>query len=590
MSYQVLARKWRPQRFDDVIGQQAVTRTLKNALKSGRIAHAFVFAGPRGCGKTTTARILARALNCVNGSANEPCGVCDACIEIAEGRDIDVLEIDAATHTGVDNVREVIIEGLSIAPVRNKYKVFLIDEVHMLSTSSFNALLKSIEEPPPHVVFMMATTELQKIPDTVLSRSQVYEFRTISSKTVAERLRHIATAEKIEVPDAALQLLARAGEGSMRDSLSALDQVRAFAGDVITVEDVVTVLGLVGRDLVFDMVDAVVAEDASAAFVLVERAMERGYDLRSLCRELARATRDLLIVSVDPSRADDPEVAAEGERERVKQLAARSSREDLLRAFDVLTRAEQEIKASDQPRYNMEMTLLRLIHLRKLVPIADLLVATESGARAALPPPRSSGFVPPSRTPVTAAPRAVAPPAAPAGVGSASSPRPVSSPSSTASSASASSASSAVTRPGADLKDAFLAQVKAGKIFFYNTVVAQAYKVDVTPARITFAFLPNQRVPKQQCDEQRTWLESVAEKVAGTKIPVAVITAHAASSPPTPAAFAPVSTSSSVRGASPSSEPARSTDEELRKEALADPSVQALLEIFPVEKTKIEEM
>src|SRR4029450_9731817 len=266
MAYQVIARKWRPQRFDDVIGQQAVTRTLKNALVSGRLAQAFVFAGPRGCGKTTTARILARALNCVTGPTPEPCGVCDACIEIAEGRDIDVLEIDAATHTGVDNVREVIIEGLAIAPVRNRYKVFIIDEVHMLSTSSFNALLKSIEEPPPHVIFMMATTEQQKIPDTVLSRSQVYEFRTISSKTVAERLRLIASEEKIEIPDEGLMLLARAGEGSMRDSLSAFDQVRAFAGDAMTVEDVVTVLGLVGRDLVFDMLEATAAEDAPEAF------------------------------------------------------------------------------------------------------------------------------------------------------------------------------------------------------------------------------------------------------------------------------------------------------------------------------------
>ena len=199
-----------------------------------------------------------------------------------------MLEIDAATHTGVDNVREVIIEGLAIAPVRNRYKIFIIDEVHMLSASSFNALLKSIEEPPPHVIFMMATTEQHKIPDTVLSRSQVYEFKTISAKTVAERLRTIAGEEKIEIPDEGLMLLARAGEGSMRDSLSAFDQVRAFAGDAIVVDDVVTVLGLVGRDLVFDMLDAVVAEDAPAAFALVERAIERGYDLRLLCRELAR--------------------------------------------------------------------------------------------------------------------------------------------------------------------------------------------------------------------------------------------------------------------------------------------------------------
>src|SRR5881275_1461446 len=199
MPYQVIARKWRPQRFDDVVGQQTVTRTLRNALASGRLAQAFVFAGPRGVGKTTTARILARALSCVNGASADPCGECDACREIAEGRDIDVLEIDAATHTGIDNVREVIIAGLGILPARNRYKVFIIDEVHQLSNHSFNALLKSIEEPPPHVVFMMATTELDKIPETVLSRSQVYEFRTISSKAIAAQLRRIVDAEGITV-------------------------------------------------------------------------------------------------------------------------------------------------------------------------------------------------------------------------------------------------------------------------------------------------------------------------------------------------------------------------------------------------------
>src|SRR5438105_10707861 len=201
MAYQVLARKWRPQRFDDVVGQQAVTRTLRNALASGRLAHAFVFAGPRGVGKTTTARILARALSCVKGPTADPCGQCDACREIAEGRDMDVLEIDAATHTQVDNVREVIIAGLSIAPVRDRYKIFIIDEVHQLSNASFNALLKSLEEPQPHVVFMMATTELEKIPETVLSRSQVYEFRTISSKAIAQKLREIVDVEKITVSD-----------------------------------------------------------------------------------------------------------------------------------------------------------------------------------------------------------------------------------------------------------------------------------------------------------------------------------------------------------------------------------------------------
>src|SRR3954464_15821899 len=261
MSYQVLARKWRPQRFDDVVGQQAVTRTLRNAVGSGRIAQAFVFAGPRGCGKTTTARILARALNCEKGPTADPCGECDACIEIAQGRDIDVLEIDAASHTGVDNIREVIIAGLSIAPVRDRYKVFIIDEVHQLSPSSFNALLKSIEEPPAHVVFMMATTELHKIPDTILSRSQVFEFKTIATKAIVEQLRKIADAEAIDVPDAALMLIARAAEGSMRDAQCGLDEVIAFAGLRRTVDDVSTVLGLVGRDLLFDLVQAVIEED-----------------------------------------------------------------------------------------------------------------------------------------------------------------------------------------------------------------------------------------------------------------------------------------------------------------------------------------
>jgi DNA polymerase III subunit gamma/tau len=572
MSYQVLARKWRPQQFDDVLGQQAVTRTLTNAIKSSRLAQAFVFAGPRGCGKTTTARILARALNCVNGPTATPCGACEACVEIAEGRDIDVLEIDAATHTGVDNVREVIIEGLSIAPVRNRYKVFLIDEVHMLSSSSFNALLKSIEEPPPHVVFMMATTEPHKIPETVLSRAQVYEFRTISAKTVAERLRFIANAEGIQIPDDALLLLARAGEGSMRDSLSALDQVRAFAGDAITVEDVVTVLGLVGRDVVLETLEAVAAEDAAAAFAVVDRAIERGYDLRLFCRELARATRDLLILSVDASRANDPDVAGEGEREWLLALVKRSSREDLLRGFDLLTRTEQEVRTSDQPRYNVEMALLRLMHLRKLTPLADLIAGAE-GATGAV---RFSGApVRGSSGPAAPVHRTSAPAAPAAPVQRTSAPAHHTEPSAPA-------ASSAPVAPGAgagvDLRDAFLSQIKAGKVFFYNTVVAQAYRVDVTPSKITFTFLSNQRVPKQQCEDGRAWLESVAEKVAGRKIPVTVVVADAAPS------HAPEAT------ATPGRERKRATDEELRQEAMADPAVQALFEIFPVEKAKIEEM
>src|SRR5262245_14894005 len=362
MSYQVLARKWRPQRFDDVVGQQATTRTLRNALTSGRIGHAFVFAGSRGCGKTTTARILAKALNCEKGPSADPCGECDACVEIAQGRDIDVLEIDAASHTGIDNIREVVIAGLAIAPVRDRYKVFIIDEVHQLSAQSFNALLKSIEEPPPHVVFMMATTELHKIPDTILSRSQVFEFRTISTRAITAQLRTIADSEKVDVPDAGLALIARAAEGSMRDAQSAFDQVLAFAGQTITVDEVSAVLGLVGRDLLFGLIEAVVAEDGPAAFALADRAVESGHDLKLVCRELSRVVRDIMVLAVDPARAGQGEVA-DDERERLAELGKQFSREDLMRAFDLLANAEQEIRNASQPRFHFEMVLLKWMHL-----------------------------------------------------------------------------------------------------------------------------------------------------------------------------------------------------------------------------------
>ncbi len=243
MSYLALARKWRPQRFEDVIGQRGVVETLKNAIASGRLAQSFIFAGPRGVGKTTTARILARALNCVKGPTPEPCGTCDACVEIADGRDMDVLEIDGATYTGVDAVREVIVEPLAIAPMRDRFKIFIIDEVHRLSKSAFDALLKSIEEPPPYVKFMMATTDLHSVPATIQSRSQVFELKTLPFSAIRDQLKTVTTREKVQIDDAALALVARSAEGSMRDALSALDQILAFSTDRVTSADVSTVLG-----------------------------------------------------------------------------------------------------------------------------------------------------------------------------------------------------------------------------------------------------------------------------------------------------------------------------------------------------------
>ena len=562
MSYQVLARKWRPQQFDDVIGQPAVTRTLANAIKSGRIAQSFVFAGPRGVGKTTTARILARALSCDKGPTADPCGTCDACREITEGRDIDVMEIDAATHTGIDNVREVIINGLSIMPVRNRYKVFIIDEVHQLSPQSFNALLKSIEEPPPHVVFMMATTELAKIPETVLSRSQVFEFKTISGKQIADQLRKIADAEKIAIDDSALLLVARAAEGSMRDAQSAFDQVIAFAGQKVSTDDVATVLGLVGRDLVLDIVTAVADETPAAAFELSGRAVELGYDLRAVVRELSRVVRDLLVLSVDPARIDDPEIASEGERDRLKSLVSRFSREDLLRAFDLLSRAEFDIRGAAQPRYHLEMSLLRWIHMRKLVPLTELLGGVSASALRAT----ADKQVPVAQKPAEPFARKAAPVVPPierrmpAPEPKAKSPEPPASP--------------AGVRTGDARRDAFLVEIRKTKAAFYNTVVAQAQKIEFGPDRVTFSFLPAHRMLREQVETNRPWLEQIASSIAGKRMPVGAAQAEGV---PDPVATA----------AGP---PAQPKARDLKTTAMSDSAVQAMLDVFPAEIENVEEI
>ena len=580
-AYKVLARKWRPQRFDDVIGQRGVTQTLRNAISTRRIAQSFVFAGPRGVGKTTTARILARALNCDTGPTPDPCGTCDACLEIAEGRDMDVLEIDAATHTQVDKIRDIIISGLGMSPVRDRYKIFIIDEVHRLSAQSFDALLKSVEEPPPHVVFMMATTEIEKVPATIQSRSQVFELKTIGLPQIADQLRTIVSAEGIAIDDAALMLVARAGDGSMRDAQSALDQVLAFSGDRITADDVSTVLGLVRRDLLFDMADAVVNENGAAAFQLAATAVEAGYDLRLVVRELARLTRDLLVVSIDRSRASDPEIAAEGERERIIGLAARFSGEDLMRAFDVLTKAEFDIRGSMYPRYHLEMALLRWIHLRKLVPLGELIQQLDRGGSApprapSAPTSRASAQV--TRSAASEADRAAtvqaiqarresAPPAEP--------PRREEIRTTTARPVETSASLPDVTPVAStEFKDAFLAEVRRQKKFFYGTVIAQAQRIDVEGDRVNVVFSPQHRALRSTLEQTRPLLETIATQLAGRRMTVAASEGSSA-------------TTASQKTAAAEAEPDRKAA--LREQALADSGVQAMLDVFTAEIKEVEE-
>ena len=388
MAYQVIARKWRPQTFDEVTGQEPITRTLRNAIENQRLHHAYVFSGARGVGKTTTARLLAKALNCHRSSqaTPTPCRTddpnqCPSCAEISESRSIDVQEIDAASHTGVDNVRETIIGSVGFAPARDRFKVFIIDEVHMLSPQSFNALLKTIEEPPDRVVFIMATTEKHKVPDTILSRSQQFEFRTIATAKILERLKLISKSEKITIPDDALREIARAGEGSMRDAQSALDQVISFAGNKIKKEDVEMALGVAGADILTRIMDGVADNKPAEVLAVVDDIVMRGHDLRNFCRDLLAHLRDLLVTKV--SSSEELLESAVCEPKELKRQAALFSESDLVRFFHSLADTETKLRTATQPRYQLEIGIVKLMQLRGVETIEELmnrLAALEGGA------------------------------------------------------------------------------------------------------------------------------------------------------------------------------------------------------------------
>jgi len=559
MTHVALARKWRPQRFEDVIGQRGVVDTLRNAITSGRLAQSFIFAGPRGVGKTTTARILARALNCVNGPTGDPCGACDACTEIAEGRDVDVREIDGATYTGVDAVREVIVEPLSIAPMRDRYKVFIIDEVHRLSKNAFDALLKSIEEPPPYVKFMMATTELDSVPATVQSRSQVFELKALPFTSIRQQLADVATRENVAMDDAAVALLARAAEGSMRDGLSALDQVLAFSGERVTADDVSKVLGLIGRDVQFDIAETVAREDAMGALAHAGTVVDNGFDLRAVCRELARLMRDLMVVRIDGTRVSDPDIASEHERERMLALTQQYSREDLLRSFDLLSTTERDLRTSSQPRHTFEMALLKWIHLRKLTPIEEMIAGGVGGVERAGVERAKTPSPPPARS-------APARPPAPSTQHLAPAP-----------STRAPEHRSTVPS-GASSKQSLLAAIREGNKIFYGMVIAQVQTVEVEGDRIVFTFAPAHKNLKSQLEAKRGWIEQLAQHQTGRKMTVDVREGVAG-----PAATEPAAVPGTASKAA-------SNQSQLRDRAKAEPAVQNVLDILGGEIEDVEEI
>ncbi|HEY5626568.1 MAG TPA: DNA polymerase III subunit gamma/tau [Nitrospira sp.] len=363
MDYQVSARKYRPGTFDDVIGQPHVVQTLVNSINSKRLAQAYLFSGTRGVGKTTVARILAKALNCEQGPTGIPCATCANCVEIAQGTSVDVIEIDGASNTSVDDVREI-RENVKFAPFRGHYRVYIIDEVHMLSNSAFNALLKTLEEPPPHVVFIFATTEIHKIPATILSRCQHYNFRRIARAEIVERLRHVVQQDGITIEERSLTALARASEGSMRDGLSLLDQAVAFGGKSIVHGDLEALLGAVPQELLRSMIQAITTQDSADALGVIARLLDQGHDLRAFCAEVVEYLRHMLVVSVTP-QAEWPKLI-EASSEDLTQMAADRGAltpEQLQQIFALFTQAEDALRFSAHPRFVLETAAVKATRL-----------------------------------------------------------------------------------------------------------------------------------------------------------------------------------------------------------------------------------
>ncbi len=374
MTYLVTARKWRPMRFDEVTAQEHVTVTIKNAILRNRIAHAYLFSGPSGVGKTTTARILAKAINCPNVKDGEPCNECDICKEITEGRSLDVIEIDGASNRGIDEIRDL-RESVRYSPSRLKYKVYIIDEVHMLTKEAFNALLKTLEEPPSYVLFVFATTEPHKVIPTILTRCQRFDFKRIEIEKIIERLKFISKEEKIAVDEESFVTIAKKGDGSMRDALSIFDQVAAFCGNDIRHEAVVSALSLVDSELFFEATGMIEKSDSKGAIELTARTAARGYDPVDFLEGLAEHFRNLLVASTT-GKAELIE-ASEDIRNRYIETAAKFDSLDLLRLLKTTSEAIQQIKYVSQPRIKLEMTMLQLVNMERSVRLRELLQQLE---------------------------------------------------------------------------------------------------------------------------------------------------------------------------------------------------------------------
>lgn len=371
MGYQVTARKWRPQTFDDVVEQQHVTRTLRNAIRLGRIAHAYLFAGTRGVGKTTMARVLAKALNCDQGPTENPCNTCQSCLEITQGTSLDIIEIDGASNRGIDEIRDL-RERLRYLPTRGRYKVYILDEVHMLTKEAFNALLKTLEEPPAHVVFVFATTELERIPYTIVSRCQRFEFKRVSLTGLVAQLEHITQSEGIHISRACLMRIAKAAEGSMRDAQSLLDQVVAYGGMEVRDEDVDRILGYVGVEMLAQCLRALCQQDAAAALHIVTLLQSEGHEATGIARALLEGLRHLIVLKTVPQPEELIPLSA-ADIEILHAVAALASVEEIYGQFHVLSAAEQTLRHASNAFLGLEMILVRMACIGRVQPLQTIL-------------------------------------------------------------------------------------------------------------------------------------------------------------------------------------------------------------------------
>jgi DNA polymerase-3 subunit gamma/tau len=401
--YQVLARRLRPQTFEEIVGQDHVTRTLRSAIESGRVAHAFLFAGPRGVGKTTMARVLAKALNCESGPTPRPCNACSTCREIADASAIDVLELDGASNRGIDDAREI-VENVRYRPAKSRYKLYIIDEVHQLTKEAFNALLKTLEEPPPHVKFIFATTEPDRVLPTILSRCQRYDFRRLSAAEIRDFLQRVVEREGIRISPEGLFLIAREADGSVRDSQSLLEQVTAFAGSEISDEALREILGVADRTVLYDMAEAIIERQPARCLELADQLYRYGYDVRRLCRDLLEHARNVMVAKL----FDDETLLADvppGEIARVRAQATRRSADDLQRMFRILLETDEEVARSLHPQLVLEMAVVRLASIEPLVPMDEIVAKLEAletrltGGDPARPTAGSAGPSAPSARP-----------------------------------------------------------------------------------------------------------------------------------------------------------------------------------------------